>query len=71
MPKCAWILIGALFFLLSHTIGTAATLALPFQLAAWVIHTPATLVAVAALAAWHLLSYHAPRPRRRATARAH
>lgn len=69
MPKCAWILLAALFFLLSHTIGTAATLALPFQVAAWVIHTPAALVAVAALAAWHLLNYHAPRARR-STARA-
>jgi hypothetical protein len=65
MPKCAWILIGSLFFLLSHTIGTAATVALPFQIAAWVIHTPAALVAVAALAAWHLTAFHAPRPRRR------
>jgi hypothetical protein len=41
LPRCAWLLIGSLFFLLSHTIGTAATLALPFQLAAWVIPTPA------------------------------
>lgn len=67
MPRCAWLLIGSLFFLLSHTIGTAATVALPFQLAAWVIHTPAALVAVAALAAWHLTAFHAPRTRRRTT----
>jgi hypothetical protein len=65
MPRCAWLLIGSLFFLLSHTIGTAATLALPFQLAAWVIHTPAALVAVAALAAYHLLNFHTPHQRRR------
>jgi hypothetical protein len=61
MPRCAWILIGSLFFLLSHAIGTTATLALPFQLAAWVLHTPAALIAVASLAAWHLTNYHAPR----------
>jgi uncharacterized integral membrane protein len=66
MPKCAWILTGALFFLLSHTIGTAATVAIPFQLAAWVIHTPAALVIVASLAAYHLLNFHTPRPRRTA-----
>lgn len=65
MPRCAWILLAALFLLLSHAIGTAATLALPFQLAAWVAHTPAALIAVAALAAWHLTSFHAPHPRRR------
>jgi hypothetical protein len=64
MPRCAWILTGSLFFLLSHAIGTTATLALPFQLAAWVLHTPAALIAVASLAAWHLTSFHAPRRRR-------
>lgn len=61
MPRCAWILLAALFLLLSHAIGTAATVALPFQLAAWVVHTPAALIAVASLAAWHLLNFHAPR----------
>lgn len=65
MPRCAWLLIGALTALLAHTIGTAATLAIPFQLLAWTLHTPAALVTIASLSAWHLLAYHAPRPRRR------
>lgn len=65
MPKCAWILLGALTAILCNTIGTAATLAIPFQIATWVLHTTAALVAVASVALWHLLNYHAPRPNRR------
>ncbi|MFF7130007.1 hypothetical protein [Streptomyces sp. NPDC008240] len=68
MPRCAWILIGSLFLILNQTIGTAATLAIPFQILAWTVHTPAALVMIASLAGWHLLNYHAPRRRRTAPA---
>ena len=64
MPKCAWSRIGAFTLLLNHSIGTAQTIALPFQFATWVIHTPAALVMVASLAAFHLLNHH-PRHVRR------
>lgn len=63
MPKCAWLLITALFFLLNHTIGLPATISFAFAVIAWTITTPAALVTIAALAAWHLLGFHAPRRR--------
>lgn len=71
MPKCAWLLIGSLLLLLNHTIGLAATVAFLFAVIGWVLVTPAALVMVASLAAWHLLNAHAPRTRRRTTARTH
>lgn len=65
MPKCAWILIGAITLILNHTIGTAATIDFAFAVVGWVLTTVAPLVIIASLAAHHLLNYHAPRPRRR------
>ncbi|WP_225811311.1 hypothetical protein [Streptomyces spinosus] len=68
LPRCAWLLIGAITLLLHHTIGTAATINFLFAALGWALSTPAVLVAVASLAAWHLLNAHTPRRR---TARAH
>lgn len=68
MPRCAWLLIASLLFLLNHTIGLPATINFLFAVVAWTITTPAALVMIASLAAWHLLSYHAPRRRHRAPA---
>lgn len=61
MPKCAWILIGSLLLIMSHTIGLAATVGFLLSAALWVLNTPAALVIVASLAAWHLLNAHTPR----------
>jgi hypothetical protein len=66
MPKCAWLLLGALALLLHHSIGVAATINFLLASVLWVLATPAALVAVAALAAWHLTNCHTPR-----TAHAH
>lgn len=70
MPKCAWILIGALIAILHHAIGLPATIAFLFASLTWLLTTPAALIAVAALAAWHLINYHAPHTRRPARAHA-
>lgn len=63
MPRCAWILIGAILAVLSQTIGLTATVAFLFAAAGWILTTPAALVIVAALAAWHLLNAHTPHAR--------
>lgn len=67
MPRCAWILVGAIVAILNHTIGLPATINFAFAVIAWTLTTPAALVAIAALAAWHLTAFHAPRLRRRTT----
>jgi len=61
MPKCAWLLIGALTLLLHQTVGLPAVLEAVAALTAWTATTPAALVAIAALATRHLLSHHGPR----------
>ncbi len=61
MPRCAWLLIGSLFLILHHTVGTAATVGFLLSAVLWVLNTPAALVVVASLAAWHLTSAHTPR----------
>lgn len=61
MPKCAWLLIGALALLVHHTIGLAAVLEAAAAVTAWAVSTPAALVAIAALATHHLLNHHGPR----------
>jgi hypothetical protein len=66
MPRCAWLLIGALTFLAHQTIGLPAVLEAAAAVTVWAVSTPAVLVAIAALAAWHLAYEHPPR-----TARAH
>lgn len=66
MPRCAWLLIGALTLLAHHTIGLAAVVDAAFTVTVWAATTPAVLVAIASLAAWHLLNEHPPR-----TARTH
>lgn len=67
MPRCAWLLIGALTLLLHQTIGIPAVLEAAAALTAWTASTPAALIAVAALAAWHLLNEHPPRTARART----
>lgn len=67
MPRCAWLLIGALTLLAHQTIGLTAVVEAAFTLTAWATSTPAVLVAIAALAAWHLLNFHAPHPARART----
>lgn len=64
MPRCAWLLIGALTLLLHQTVGIAAVLEAAVALTAWTATTPAALVAIASLAAWHLLNEHPPRTAR-------
>jgi hypothetical protein len=64
MPRCAWLLIGALTLLLHQTIGIAVVLEATADLAAWTATTPAALVAIASLAAWHLCNAHPPRTAR-------
>lgn len=66
MPRCAWLLIGALTLLAHHTIGLGAVVDAAFAITMWAANTPAVLIAVAALAAWHLAYQHPPR-----TTRAH
>lgn len=61
MPRCAWLLIGALTLLLHQTVGLNAVLEAVVNVTAWTASTPAALVAIAALAAHHLLSHHGPR----------
>lgn len=61
MPKCAWLLIGSLLLIASHTVGLAATVAFLLNAVLWVLNTPAALVIVASLAAYHLLNAHTPR----------
>jgi uncharacterized membrane protein len=64
MPRCAWLLIGALTLLAHHTIGLAVVLEATAAIVAWAVSTPAVLIAIAALAAWHLLNEHPPRTAR-------
>lgn len=64
MPRCAWLLIGALTLLLHHAIGLPAVVEAVAALTAWTASTPAALVAVAALAFWHLANHHPPHPAR-------
>ena len=45
MPRCAWLLIGALTLLLHQTVGLAAVLELTAALTVWAVSTPAVLVA--------------------------
>lgn len=66
MPKCAWLLLGALTLLLNHTIGLAETLNFALAAVVWAAGEPAALIAIAAVAAWHLTNCHTPR-----TAHAH
>ncbi|MBD9700673.1 hypothetical protein IHE56_00915 [Streptomyces sp. ID01-12c] len=61
MPRCAWLLIGALTLLLHQTIGIGVVLEATAGLAAWTATTPAALVTIASLAAWHLCNAHPPR----------
>ena len=61
MPRCAWLLIGALTLLLHQTVGLAAVIEAAFTVTAWAVSTPAVLVAVAGLAAHHLINHHGPR----------
>ncbi|MDX2697592.1 hypothetical protein [Streptomyces ipomoeae] len=61
MPRCAWLLIGALTLLLHQTIGIATALEAAIAVTAWAVSTPAALIAIAALAAWHLCNEHPPR----------
>lgn len=67
MPKCAWLLIGAITLLLHQTIGLAAVLEAAISVTAWTASTPAALIAIAALAAWHLCNEHPPRTARART----
>lgn len=67
MPRCAWLLIGALTLLAHHTIGLPTVLEAAAAVTAWAASTPAVLVAIAALAAWHLLNAHPPRTARTRT----
>lgn len=64
MPRCAWLLIGALTLLLHQTVGLAVVVETAFAITAWAVSTPAVLVAIAALAAWHLTYQHPPRTAR-------
>jgi hypothetical protein len=64
MPRCAWLLLGALTLLLHQTVGLTAVVEAAFTVTAWAITTPAALVAIAALAAWHLSNFHGPHPAR-------
>ncbi|MDX3520734.1 hypothetical protein [Streptomyces scabiei] len=61
MPRCAWLLLGALALLAHQTIGLAAVLEAAVAVTAWAATTPAVLVAVAGLAAHHLINHHGPR----------
>lgn len=67
MPRCAWLLIGALTLLLHQTVGIPAVLEAVVTVAAWTATTPAALVIVASLAAWHLSNFHGPHPARART----
>ncbi len=60
MPRCAWLLIGALTPLAHQTVGFAVVLEAAAAVTAWAVSTPAVLVAIASLAAWHLCN--APHP---------
>ncbi|MBD9723469.1 hypothetical protein PV755_45300 [Streptomyces caniscabiei] len=64
MPRCAWLLIGALTLLLHQTVGIAVVLEATVALTVWAVTTPAVLVAIASLAAWHLCNAHPPRTAR-------
>jgi hypothetical protein len=61
MPRCAWLLIGALTLLLHQTVSIPTVLEAAAAVTAWTATTPAALVAIAALATRHLLSHHGPR----------
>lgn len=61
MPRCAWLLIGALTLLLHQTIGLAFALEIALAIVTWAVATPAVLIAIAGLAAWHLIHQHPPR----------
>lgn len=67
MPRCAWLLIGALTLLLHQTVSLPVVLETAAALTAWTATTPAALVAIASLAAWHLLNEHPPRTARART----
>lgn len=64
MPRCAWLLIGALTLLLHQTVSIPAVLEAAVNVTAWTATTPAALVAIAALATHHLLNHHGPAPAR-------
>lgn len=67
MPRCAWLLIGALTLLAHQTVGIPTVLEAAAAVTAWAASTPAVLVTIAALAAWHLLNAHPPRTARTRT----
>lgn len=67
MPRCAWLLIGALTLLLHQTVSLPVVLEAAVALTAWTATTPAALVAIASLAAWHLCNAHPPRTARART----
>jgi hypothetical protein len=60
MPKCAWLLLGALTLLAHQTVGLPAVLEAVAAVTVWAVSTPAVLVAIAALATRHLINHHGP-----------
>jgi len=60
MPRCAWLLIGALTLLLHQTVGIAVVLEATVAALVWTASEPVALIAVAALAFWHLANHHPP-----------
>lgn len=67
MPKCAWILLGAIAALL-HTLGLLGAAAnVVLAVAHYAVTEPPGLALVASLALWHL-STHTPKALRRQAA---
>ena len=64
MPRCAWLLIGALTLLLHQTVGIPAVLEATTAVLAWTAASPPALLAVAVAAFWHLANHHGPQPAR-------
>ena len=64
MPRCAWLLIGALTLLLHHTVGIAVVLEAVATAAAWTAASPPALALIAVAAFWHLANHHGPQPAR-------
>lgn len=60
MPKCAWLLLGALTLLLHQTVGIPAVLETAAATLAWTAGNPVALIAIASLAFWHLANCHPP-----------
>jgi hypothetical protein len=61
MPRCAWLLIGALTLLLHHAIGIAVVLEAVVTAIAWTAASPPALALIAIAAFWHLANHHPPR----------